>query len=757
MTASVWNPAGSSTNVANADNNYKHQTFTVDSIIASTGIFILTTFAYQTGTESLLVLVNGVDQILTADYTETNNTTVTIPGVKLGDIVVIRALVGSTASQSAAASAAAAAASAASIAGLNPPNLPVAIAIGGTGANNKSQAFLNLAPVPVIGQVIGSLDGVNYITIPALPNIVSNVTVSTTLTATTLGYIATNMAVKGSAITLPDATTVPATSAICCVIDNRNGGYSVGVRNTTGQLLLGILPGGIAYINLVNKASANGIWNISCEKSEPGLVTIDSVLSLTYVATPIVPFVAIDANTSIHFAVLSSGFAAFVVDNVAKTVTTPTTISVVASITIVAAFLVTANTAIVFFHVGGSTHYSVIITISGVSGSYTIAVGTAVNTSTDFGGGWAGEDSIGIPRILQLTPSLYLCVGCPAAGTSLNAQAFSVSGAVITVGTALNFATANTGMSLQKLVSVVLTGTTALIAYGRATPDTQFSSQVISVAGTTCTANAVVLDGQTFGNSGATIPSFCMLNSTKMLMNFFDGTNSIYLRTISVVGTVPAWGTALQITGSNYAVANSGYTANNATRLNTHLQTLSATTALMWFIDTSSISRIQVISENTGVLTLGTAIYSTISSSGSSVFSISPFSTTEFVGHINASNTGVPYSHQLVAHSITGTTVLVGQKIPFLEEASHLAPTGTPCTRLSSGDYCAQTTYGMAVYRCNGYSINIRGLITTSAINSGQIKTVVSSNRFVLLNTSAGTISPTNVAQLNITNMEIAI
>lgn len=758
MTASVWNPAGSSTNTANADNNYKHQVFTVDAGIAANGIFTLTQFAYQTGTESLLVLVNGVDQVLTTDYTETSNTIVTIPGVKLGDEVVIRALVGSTASQSAAASAAAAEAAAASIIGLNPPNLPVAINIGGTGQVTKAAAFLALAPIPSIGQVIGSLDGVNYTTVQALPAVVTPYTASVILTASTLSYALTNMASKGQSITLPNATTLNV-GAIRGVVDNRGGGYSVGIRNAGGQLLLAVAPGGYATASLEDNSSSNGIWNISADKYEPGLITLDTNLSLTYLSTAVIPFVTIDTSTSIHFAMLSSGagFAAFVVDNVNKAITTPTTVSVAANVVPQAVFLVTATTAIVFYGDGSGNSSCVIITISGGPGTYAIAVGTPVTVTTDWTSRWAGEDSINAPRILQLTAALYVCIGCTAAGTSFNAQAFSVAGAVITAGAALNFAAANTGMSTQKFVSSAVSANTALVAYGRSTPDTQFSAQVISVAGVVCTANAAVVDGNTYGNSGANTPSFCMLTASKMLMNFFDGANTIYLRTIAVAGTVPTWGTIVAIGGSNFNVAGSSYSANAATRYNTHLQTLSATTALVWFVDTATISRVQIVSEAAGVLTLNTPLYNSFSGSISTTFSMSPTGNAEFVVHVAATNAGVPYTHTLVSHGISGTTITNGQKIPYLEEASHLTPAGSPCSRLVSGDYCAQTYYGMAVYRCNGYTINKRGLIPTSAYDFGTIKTAVSSNRFVLLNAAIGTSSSAGTLALNITNMEIAI
>src|SRR5689334_20182296 len=103
--ASIWNPGNSGgQQTISGDNTYKSEYITATT--DGQKVFNLTKFAYAVGVESIQVLINGVGQILTKDYVETSGTTITlVEGAAAGDIVQIRALVGSESSQSAATSA----------------------------------------------------------------------------------------------------------------------------------------------------------------------------------------------------------------------------------------------------------------------------------------------------------------------------------------------------------------------------------------------------------------------------------------------------------------------------------------------------------------------------------------------------------------------------------------------------------------------------------------------------------------------------
>ena len=143
---SIWAGDAALPSTANADNTYLVQTFTAT---AGQTLFTLSGFAYQTGTNSLEVFVNGVRQFITTDYTETSNTSFTLTtGVEAGDLVAAIGIVGGTGASSAATSAAAAATSAASaaaalaaITALSLPSLPLTIANGGTGATTAANAL----------------------------------------------------------------------------------------------------------------------------------------------------------------------------------------------------------------------------------------------------------------------------------------------------------------------------------------------------------------------------------------------------------------------------------------------------------------------------------------------------------------------------------------------------------------------------------------------------------------------------------------
>lgn len=161
MTASVWNPAGTSANVANANNTYQAQRF----VVATVGqtIFFLTDFSYIPGTGSLLIEVNGVDQYIGNDFLETSGVQITFTsGLVLDDVVVIRGLVGITGAAGAAAIAAMAA-----IQLLNVPNLPLALNAGGTGTSAASSiaAFNVLAPSTSKGDLIVH-NGTNNVRVP---------------------------------------------------------------------------------------------------------------------------------------------------------------------------------------------------------------------------------------------------------------------------------------------------------------------------------------------------------------------------------------------------------------------------------------------------------------------------------------------------------------------------------------------------------------------------------------------------------------
>ncbi|MDE2439566.1 MAG: hypothetical protein KGP14_00975, partial [Betaproteobacteria bacterium] len=231
----------------------------------------------------------------------------------------------------------------------------------------------------------------------------STITTNTTLTGTYL-YVPVQMASMGQSVTLPSANTLSA-GGPQYVIDNTKGGYPCGIRDNTGTLIMAVAAGGEAFVSLKDNSTAAGAWSVTGSNLEPGLITIDNTFSSTYASTVLAPFVALDSNTSIHFAALATGFAAFVVDNAGKVLTTPVTVTTVASPPY-AAFKISQTQAIVFYEAGG-TAYGVVLTVSGASPSLSLAVGTATNAGAELPFSQEGTSS-GAPKIVQLSSSLYL-------------------------------------------------------------------------------------------------------------------------------------------------------------------------------------------------------------------------------------------------------------------------------------------------------------------------------------------------------------
>ena len=370
------------------------------------------------------------------------------------------------------------------------------IQITGSGTNTDWSISLSAParqypnPTGNAGKFLTTPDGVTetWVAIPSGITSAEAITTSTTLTVSSAGYQATAMTVMGQSVTLPDATTLSVGSPKY-IIDNTKGGYPIGIRDTSGTLLMGVAAGGEAIVSLRDNSSASGIWSVTGTNMEPGLITIDSTFSSTY-SLPSAGqnvFCTLDTNTSIHFVrLVAGGFAAFVVDNVGKVVSTPVTVSSTSSIVPVQCFKISTTSAIVFYGVGAATHSAVVLTLTGTTPSYSLTIGTPQTDATAFSSPWGGENFIGAPKIAQLTPTLYVASAVSATATS--AFAIGVSGATVTIGGLATITASN--MVALSTTTYALTSTTALVLYksGAAAPYAN-NAVVISVSGTTCTVN----------------------------------------------------------------------------------------------------------------------------------------------------------------------------------------------------------------------------------------------------------------------------
>lgn len=604
---------------------------------------------------------------------------------------------------------------------------------------------------------------------------VTNIVAATTLTAANIAYHTVSMTALGQSVTLPVATTL--TVGTPKAVFKNTGGYPFGIRDSTGALLMGVAAGGVAYVSLDSASTAAGSWSVTGTNLEPGLTTIDSTFSSTYASTVLAPFVALDDNVSIHFAALASGFAAFVVDKVGGVVSTPVTVSATASSVPVQCFKVSSTSAIVFYGSSAASNACVILSLSGVSPSLTLTVNTQqsnVLVTASNGGAWSNENFVGVPKIAQLSSTLYgFSYAAVNVGNTM-AMAISVSGVTITVGTPVTIiANANPD---SPTTTYPLTATTFLVLYKQnsAAPYTN-NAVVISVSGTTCTVGTPAV---LTGNSGATItvPLSCLLSATKCMVVDNNNSADIFASAITITGTSLSVGTALSIEASVTGGGGStGYTSYSATRYNPHLYPLTSSTALLWYFDSVGVSRCVVLSESGGTVTKGTIVYRSISGGNASSNNgmIFPQSADSFACLKNTAQASLGFSlKRLVAHKISGTSITVGTSAPLdavsVSQATSANMLNVPAGRLSNGNYIFgiggnddRSGTSIPVFKTNGDFIDLRGYVKIPCLVGDSTATpvpIVGSNRVVLLGSTqpTGTTVAATTYQLRLLSIEVA-
>lgn len=605
-----------------------------------------------------------------------------------------------------------------------------------------------------------SLDTTNWVKLSGTSGITtvsSTVTTDATLTSASAGYQFVQMATMGKSLTLPDATTMTV-GGPKFIVDNTQGSYPCGIRDSAGTLLMAVAAGGEAYVSIKSIATAAGAWSITGTNLEPGLITIDNTFSSAYSSTVLAPFVALDDNKSIHFLKnTSNDLYAVAVDKTTGAVGTPVLVKV-ATTNVRSAFKVSTTTAIAFYDDGSANSRAVIISLSGAT---TLAVGTEATVATY--GYWSAENFSGAPKIAQLTSTLYLA--SYTSGTNTTVVAVSVSGTTITLGSPANIITANSVSN--STTTYALTATTGLVLYksGAGAPYAN-NAVVISVSGTTCTVGTpAALTG--VGSSLTAVASSCLLSATKCLVQDDNNTaGSVIASAFTISGTAVTAGTLVSVeTG---IATSSSYTADSATRYNPHLFSLSSSTALLWYLNSSSVSRAVVLSESGGTVTAGNIIYRSISVVGSGSHGagiILPQGTSSF---ISLSDSGVADAWMRIAsaHKINGTTITQGNSGALEGLTPKNAIEGNfQWARTQSGMYAVVGTnsnahggIGIPIFKTNGDAIDYRGIIAkprnATSLANNIIPTI--GERLVILFASAGTTVASTTFQLRLITVEIA-
>lgn len=617
---------------------------------------------------------------------------------------------------------------------------------------------------PVWGDVGGGIDAVATTTSAT----------SITLTSASAGYQSVAMTAMGKHITLPDATTMNLGGPVFII--KNDGGYPFGLRSADGNLVMGVAAGGIAYVTLKDKSTAAGSWSVVGDNLEPGLITIDSTFSNAYNASVQFPFAALDNNVSIHFARLNpSGFAAFVVDNAGGVISTPVTVDATASSAPRACFKISSTSAIVFFGNNGDNSKCVVLSLTGATPSYSLSVGSIVNIVAGgaFPSGlsttWSGENSVGAPKIAQLTSSLYLFSA--TSGTNTAVAAISVSGTTVSVSTSpANIITS--ASATDSTTTYRLTDTTALVLYKSDTAGGapyKNNAVVISVSGTTCTIGTSLNTGLT---SQYTSPSnSTLLSATKaILADDGNATNTAKAVAVTISGTTVTAGSVLTVeTASNIAGSIGQYVGNESnTRWNPHLWPIGSNTAGLWYIDSSAyVSRSVVLSESGGTLTAGTILYRSISQNSPSLAGggvILPQGTSEYVALVNGFNSTAGAAYNLTTAKISGTAITQGASIAAVDLGSANDLLSFSAARLASGKYVLvagnSNKAGLMCFESNGDFFKNNGSVSIPAAFYGSNVVAipaVSANRVVLLATDdRGTTAGVSTSVLSLLNLEIA-
>lgn len=585
------------------------------------------------------------------------------------------------------------------------------------------------------------------------------------LAPSSLGYQNISISVAGQSVFLPPIySTVPGES--CYTIKN-SGGYPFGVRDSTGVLITAISPSGSATFALDN----SGNWSFIGTGTQPGLVTVDTTAASTFSNTIAVPNVTFDSNTSVHFLNLAAGgFSAFVADNVAKTFSAPVTVSGTLGPP-VAAFRVSATTLIVFYPQDSTNHLAVVLTLTGASPNYSISVGTPQTLTVGSGmTAWGGENSLSQPRIAQLSPTLY--VASFVTGTNTSVAAISVSGVTVTIGAIANINTANA--VADSTTCYPSSSTTALVIYNASAGTPNLFTVVISVAGTTCTVGAPASIPGT--NNATYAAGSCQLSATKFLVLVNGATTSAIINAITVAGAVVTVGASFTletgVSGFNNPVTTygPGYSQGGATRFNPKLFPLSASTALIWYLDNAQISRCSVLTESSGTVIGGTILYGSVSSglvTDSQSGLMLPQGTSEFIGIKQDGNSaGASYLHRLVANKISASTITVGQTTNLNTLSTQVPAQNHVAVRMTSGDYVLGLSpspngpaQNLSIFRSNGDVFTSRGNIDVPGLTGytfGIAKP--SANRLVLIGSTfySGTPSVASVLSPRIFMVELA-
>ena len=633
--ASIWNPDGTIVPGVNADLTVMYQEFTAT---ASQTVFNLTTFVFQPTTNSLFVLVNGVDQVLTQDYLEGagGNSITFTSGLEVGDQVIIRGFIGSIASQTAAASANAAAISAASAStGAATATTEAAIAVAA--ANSVSLVTISTTNLLIAQGNTNLVVGINQQWTAGQPVIIAStanvanymfgqitaytpatgaMTVNVSLVGGAGTFASWNVAIAGTqgpdsyvTVAVNGGTTDALTAAILNIrtVDkqiisvvstganvtvaptlklNTDAAYTITMHG--GQPLLPGSIGPLGFTGLFEFNAANSRW----ELLNPAIVPIHGGASTPAATTSNIVLTATSAKVqriTTNAAYLSVqlpdattlkdiGGPEFVIANIGSNI-----------------FFLTDASGNILCQVAASQYIVVLLasnaTVAGIwsVGNITPGATALINTTPITAGPTALGSTAGyLEDCWYLGNNQVLVVWN---GTNMYASVVTLSGTTFTEGSILTvgagFTNAGTGQMLQPVPNTPNT-----FVYCNATDTGTVGAVVLTVAGTVVSAGAMATIATTGSSSW---PAFAMLSSTEgiaLFENASTGQFNVIAVPFAVAGTVITPGAPVNITAPG-----------GTTEQGIAIAALTATTALLLWADSNTYLNGTIATVSAGVLT----------------------------------------------------------------------------------------------------------------------------------------------------------
>ena len=609
---SIWAGSTVIASSANADNTYKAQRFVAT---AAQTVFNLSAFAYQVGSGSLIVEINGVAQFIGLDFTETTNTSVTlVTPAEAGDVVVIRGFIGGTGAVAAAVSAEAAAISAAEAAAsastasttLSATSTSsAAIGLGAkvftvqAGKQFVAGQYLVIASTvaPTVNYMICqvtsyvgttlnvncvlfrgsgtiaswlvSISGING-TDGAIVSVVSTAA-SYTLTATPTALVVTPTT-YGITVTLPDATSIAPIDPLHTITNA--GAYPIRVVDSTG-MLLGFIPASSkSTVGLVTSGAA-GVRSVS----DITLVGCSAMIANGNLSNG--ARCVIDIGSNRELIIMGSGYG--VIFNRSTGVFGTITLIRTSVVNFRAVLVSTDKVLVVSCAAGATAFEAVVLTVTGNN----FAVGTAA-TATLAATLTGSSLTVDSPF---LTVGTSFVIGYSVTGVFHEARAMTVSGTTVTIGAAVRQSSTDGSGSGPALGypgtgSVIVAATSSSITAGGTgyiyvTPYT--------VSGSTLTAGTLA-QFTTGALAASVMYKFIQLSANRWYMNFgMNNGSTLYDAIVNLTGTTAT---------INAAVRSSGAIEDAIVVSSTKILTMSSSTS----------NNGTMITDNAGVVVISTAL-----------------------------------------------------------------------------------------------------------------------------------------------------